>query len=139
MIVIQLESDYGHTQLLENVARYVAQIRMRHPQGDLLLGGELAAQRLGQLIERLHLLAHHLDALPNVVAAAVPGVVVRVDGAAGGRGHGRRRGLCLVDNGTGKLLLSAGARADFAAHGAMEARAGREAQQRVENAGHAAG
>jgi len=55
--VIQLEPRDGHTQFLEIVTRYVAQVRVRHPQGDLLFGGEFAAERLGQLIERLHLLA----------------------------------------------------------------------------------
>lgn len=73
------------------------------------------------------------------MVTATPGIVVRVDITAGRRGHGRRRGLCLVDNGTGKLFLSAGAWTDFAAHGAMKARAGCEAQQRIENAGHVAG
>lgn len=140
MIVIQLKSGDRHTQLLEIVARYVAQIRVRHPQGDLLLRGEFAAQRLGQLIERFHLLAQHLDTLPYMVAsttasATATGIVVRVGDPAGRRGHRRR--TRLVDNGTGKLLLSAGARADLATYGAMESRAGREAQQRVKNAGHA--
>lgn len=140
MIVIQLKSGDRHTQLLEVVARYVAQIRMRHPQGDLLVGGEFAAQRLGQLVKRLHLLAQHLDTLPYVVAsttasATAASIVVHVGDPAGGRGHRRR--IRLVDNGTGKLLLSAGARADLASYGAMETRAGREAQQRVENTGHA--
>jgi len=137
MIVIQLESGNRHTKLLEGVTGYVAQIRVRHPQDDLLLGGEFAAQCLGQLVERLHLFTQHLDTLPYVVtttttatATATAGVIHVGDPA----GRGRRR---LVDNGTGKLLLSAGARADLAAYGAMQTRAGREAQQRVENAGHA--
>lgn len=138
MIVIQLKSGDRHTQLLEVVARYIAQIRMRHSQGDLLVGGEFAAQRLSQLVKRLHLLAQHLDTLPYVVAsttdsATAAGIVVHVGDPAGGH----RRRIRLVDNGTGKLLLSAGARADLASYSAMETRAGREAQQRVENTRHA--
>jgi len=114
MIVIQLESGDRHTKLLEGVTRYVAQIRVRHPQDDLLLGGEFAAQCFGQLVERLHLLTQHLDTLPYVVTttSATAGIIHVGDPA----GRGCRR---LVDNGTGKLLLSAGARADLAAYGAM--------------------
>lgn len=127
MIVVQLESSDRHTQLLKVVARYVTQIRVRHSQGDLLLGGEFAAQCFGQLVEWLHLLTQHLDTLPYVVATATASAttagIVHVGDPAGGRGHCHR----LIDNGTGKLLLSAGARADLAAYGAMETRAGREA------------
>lgn len=128
MIVIQLESSDRHTQLLKVVARYVTQIRVRHSQGDLLLGGEFAAQCFGQLVKRLHLLTQHLDTLPYVVAtttasATAAGIVVRVGDPTGWRGHRHR----LVDNGTRKLLLSAGARADLATYGAMETRTGREA------------
>lgn len=42
MIVVELEPGDGHPQLFEIVPRYIPQIRMGHPKGDLLLGGELA-------------------------------------------------------------------------------------------------
>jgi len=70
---------------------------------------------------------------------ATPGIVVRVDGTAGRCDYSCRCSLCLGVNGTGELFLSAGARADLAAYSTMEARAGRETQQRIEKAGHAAG
>ena len=70
----------------------------------------------------------------TTISSTTASIVVHVGDPAGRRGYRHR---CLVDNGTGKLLLSAGARADLAAYGAMQTRAGRKAKQRVENPGHA--
>lgn len=42
IVVVQVQPGDGHIQLLEVVLRYIPQIRVRHPQGDLLLGGEFA-------------------------------------------------------------------------------------------------
>jgi len=70
----------------------------------------------------------------TATTASTSSIVVCVDGPASGYRH--RHCLRLVDNGTGELLLSAGARADLAAHGAVETRAGRETQQRVKDSRH---
>lgn len=120
IVVIELEPRDGHPELLEAVLPDVPELRVRDPQGDLLVGGEFPLKSLRDLMEGLHAFALDLDAF----AVSVRVVVVDTLGAVR-RIRDRR-----------VVILSAGARADVLSHGAMETRARRQANQGVEQNRH---